>query len=121
MTQDITLLTEEEENEFLNSVVMSFCPECGNAVYQNPRGRKKKFCCDACRIAWKNKHPKPQNWKSARIAFCPLCGKKFIASREYLQKRRYCSHACANRGRALVKKGLLEITENRPEEENEGH
>ena len=122
MVQDADVLTEEEKNEYLNAVVTGFCPECGNAVYQNPRGRKKKFCCEACRFAWKNKHPKPQNWKSSRTASCPVCGKEFIASREYQRKRKYCSHACANKGRTLAKKGLLEIVADGPEEgENEGH
>ena len=94
----------DEEQEFLAAVVKGFCPECGKAVYQNPRGRPRKYCSDACRFAWKNKHPKPENWKSTRIAVCPSCGKEFLVSREYKSKRKYCSHACANRGRAMKKK-----------------
>ena len=94
-----------EEKEFEDAVVKGFCPECGKAVYQNPRGRRKKFCSDACRFAWKNKHPKPENWKSTRVAICPVCGKEFLASREYKSKRKYCSHACANRGRAVKEGG----------------
>ena len=93
----------DEVQEFLAAVVKGFCPECGKAVYQKPRGRRKKFCSDACRLTWKNKHPKPENWKSTRTAVCPVCGKEFLASREYKSKRMYCSHACANRGRALKK------------------
>lgn len=27
------------------------CPECGNGV----RGRRKQFCCAACRLAWNNR------------------------------------------------------------------
>ena len=96
----IAVLSAEEEKEFEDAVVKGFCPECGKAVYQNPRGRRKKFCSDACRFAWKNKHPKPENWKSTRTAVCPVCGKEFLASREYKSKRKYCSHTCANRGRA---------------------
>ena len=96
----IAVLSAEDEKEFEDAVVKGFCPECGKAVYQNPRGRRKKFCSDACRFAWKNKHPKPENWKSTRIAVCPVCGKEFLASREYKNKRKYCSHACANRGRS---------------------
>ena len=63
---------------------------------------------DACRFAWKNKHPKPENWKSTRVALCPVCGKEFLASREYKSKRKYCSHACANRGRAMEKRAAAE-------------
>lgn len=104
----IAVLSAEEEKEFEDAVVKSFCPECGKAVYQNPRGRRKKFCSDACRFAWKNKHPKPENWKSTRIAVCPVCGKEFLASREYKSKRKYCSHTCANHGRAMGKRSAAE-------------
>jgi endogenous inhibitor of DNA gyrase (YacG/DUF329 family) len=92
--------TEEEKREYLDSVPSGLCPECGSPVYQNPRGRHKKFCSDTCRYAWKNKHPNQANWKSTRTAICPVCGKEFMASREYKTERKYCSHACANKGRA---------------------
>ena len=105
MNGTIAVLSAEEEKEFENAVVKGFCPECGKAVYQNLRGRRKKFCTDSCRFAWKNKHPKPENWKSTRMAVCPVCGKEFLASREYKSKRKYCSHACANRGRAVKEGG----------------
>ena len=104
----IAVLSAEEEKEFEDAVVKGFCPECGKAVYQKPRGRRKKFCSDACRLNWKNKHPKPENWKSTRTAVCPVCGKEFLASREYKSKRKYCSHACANRGRAMEQRAAAE-------------
>ena len=108
MNGTVAVLSAEEEKEFEDAVVKGFCPECGKAVYQNLRGRRKKFCSDACRFAWKNKHPKPENWKSTRTAVCPVCGKEFLASREYKSKRKYCSHACANRGRATEKRTVAE-------------
>ena len=104
----IAVLSAEEEKEFEDAVVKGFCPECGKAVYQKPRGRRKKFCSDACRLNWKNKHPKPENWKSTRTAVCPVCGKEFLASREYKSKRKYCSHACVNRGRAMDQRAAAE-------------
>ncbi len=94
------LLTEREKQEFLAAVAMSFCPNCGEAIVQPARGRRKKFCSDTCRFQWKNKHPKRENWKSSRIAVCPICGKAFMASQEYTRQRKYCSRACANRSRA---------------------
>ena len=51
MSGTIAVLSAEEEKEFEDAVVKGFCPECGKAVYQNPRGRRKKFCSDACRFA----------------------------------------------------------------------
>ncbi len=91
-------------HEFLDAIADCFCPECGAPVVQNPRGRRKVFCCDCCRIAWNHKNPKPQNWKGTRTAICPVCGKSFLASHEQKRKRKYCSHACANRGRAAERR-----------------
>lgn len=88
------------DQEFMESLPAGICPQCGDAVYQNKKGRRKIFCSEQCRYAWKNKHGNPLNWKSARTAVCPICGKEFIASREYKAKRKYCSRACANKGRA---------------------
>lgn len=90
----------DTENTMLSDTAKGFCPNCGAAVVQNRTGRPKVFCSEACRYAWKNKHPHPENWKSVRTAICPECGKPFLASREYKKMRKYCSHACANRGRA---------------------
>ena len=103
-TEEITAgLTEKEESEFLNAVAVSFCPECGKELVQNPKGRKKKFCSEECRFAWKQKHPKPENWKFT-VRVCPACGKEFQAYREYNgMKRKYCSRACANHGRAMAR------------------
>ena len=98
------LLTAQEEQEFLDAVATGFCPNCGVAIVQPPRGRTKKFCSDECRFQWKNKHPKPENWKSSRTAVCPVCGKTFTASREYTRQRKYCSRACANKGRAAERR-----------------
>ena len=96
----------EEEKALFEDVAQAFCPECGQLIRQNPRGRKKKFCSEACRYAWKNKHQKPENWKSTRVAVCPVCGREFFASREYQRQRKYCSRSCANRGRAAEKKTM---------------
>ena len=36
----------------------TFCRNCGKPINQNSYGRKKKFCCEACRRAWWKEHPK---------------------------------------------------------------
>ena len=92
------------EKEFMETLPSGVCPNCGNPVYNKPRGRTRIYCSDACRFAWKNRHPKPENWKSTRKAVCPYCGREFLASREYQGKRIYCSRACSNRARAEEKK-----------------
>ena len=91
------------EAEMLEDMAKRFCPNCGAAVMPNGRGRPRIFCSEPCRYAWKNRNPHPENWKSTRTAVCPECGKPFLASREYGRERKYCSHACANRGRAKRK------------------
>ena len=93
-------LTEQERHDFLNATSRSFCPQCGAAVEQNARGRRKKFCSDHCRMKWNHRNPRPENWTGTRTAVCPICGKEFLAYREYKTKRKYCSRACSNRGRA---------------------
>lgn len=104
MDEIIPGISADTVQEFMESLPSGFCPECGQPVFQNPRGRRKRFCSDECRFAWKNKHEKPENWKSSRAAVCPVCGKAFTASREYNRQRKYCSRACANRGRAAERR-----------------
>ena len=99
---------EDYTAEMIRDMAFSFCPQCGTAIVPNHKGRPRKFCSPECRSRWNNTHPKPENWKSTRIAVCPVCGKEFLASREYKSKRKYCSHACANRGRAMEKQAAAE-------------
>lgn len=99
-------LTGSEHAEFLDAVAMGFCPECGKEISQNPRGRRKKFCSDTCRFAWKHKHPKPENWKMVTLV-CPICGTVFQARGCRDATRKYCSRSCANHGRALERRMLI--------------
>lgn len=113
-TEQLTAgLTETEEKEFLAAVAVSFCPECGKEIVPNRRGRPKKFCSEACRFAWKNKHPKPENWRKESLT-CPICGREFQARGYGDVKRKYCSRACANRGRAVERRDTIV-----PEQDNE--
>ena len=98
------ILTRTEEQEFLDAVATGFCPNCGKSVEQPKRGRPKKFCSERCRTNWNHRHPKPENWSNIRIAICPMCGREFQAVREYNKPRKYCSHACANKGRAAERR-----------------
>ena len=96
-------LSADTEKEFMDSLPSGVCPECGKPVYQNPKGRAKKFCSQECRFAWKNKHPHPENWKMVTL-ICPVCGEEFKARGNGEVKRKYCSRACANHGRAIRSK-----------------
>ena len=46
-----------------------------------------------------NTHPKPENWKTVRSKICPVCGREFSYRHQYGLERKYCSRACANKGR----------------------
>ena len=84
---------------------VDICPNCGGLFSQNARGRRKKFCSEKCRTAWNHRHPNPARWKNtARVAVCPQCRKEFTATREYGHLRKYCSRACANKGRAAERR-----------------
>ena len=52
----------------------------------------RRFCCDACRMAWWKSHPEKLNHKAVYHFTCAFCRKKFTA---YGNKcRKYCSRAC---------------------------
>lgn len=84
---------------------VDICANCGGLFPPNKKGRRKKFCSEKCRIAWNHRHPRPENWKNtSRKVICPICGKEFTATREYGRLRKYCSRACANKGRAAERR-----------------
>ena len=94
---------DNEMEKYLDDVAMGFCPECGKEVVQNARGRRKRFCSDKCRYAWKNKHQNPENWK--RMSYiCPVCNKEFRDRGYGKIQRKYCSRSCANHGRAMERR-----------------
>ena len=109
----MTLLKAKGKNsyEYLSRPLTRVCPTCGKVFEALGRGRPKRFCSKACRLKYHHKNPDPSNWESTRVALCPVCGKGFIASREYGRTRKYCSRACANKARALIRKGLLKENE----------
>ena len=107
--------------EYLSRPRVRVCPVCGEVFETLGRGRPKRFCSEECRSKYHHQHPNPANWKSTRIAVCPVCGKEFQASKEYGRLRKYCSRACANRGRAKEQRNLMstqvdsEVSENSQE------
>lgn len=90
---------EDTIEAFAENVIKCFCPNCGKAVEQNQRGRRKKFCSPACTREWWKNHPKPEHWHSTAMVQCAVCGKTFLSPKELYRKRKYCSRSCANRGR----------------------
>ena len=68
------------------------CPQCGNKIVQINGRKTKKFCSDACRVAWWNSHSGSVKRKAVYSFKCVCCGQDFTAYGN--AKRRYCSHSC---------------------------
>ena len=92
-------------DEFIAGCVQRFCSVCGKEIRQKETGRPRKFCSDPCRRRYWKAHPKPEHWDSYHEQVCPVCGRTFFARHENKRQRRYCSRACANRGRTLKGEG----------------
>lgn len=70
----------------------SVCDNCGKPLIQTPGARKKRFCCDKCRMQWWASHPEAMQRKTVYHFTCPVCGKEFVSYDN--PKRIYCSRAC---------------------------
>ena len=70
----------------------SVCPNCGAAILAENRGKKRRFCSDACRMAWWNNHPTEINRQAYYPLTCQHCGKDFMSYGN--KNRKYCSREC---------------------------
>ena len=68
------------------------CRECGVAIIQKPKKKKRIFCCKTCREKWWKEHPERMNKKAIYKFTCAGCGKLFSVFGN--SKRKYCSHEC---------------------------
>ena len=73
------------------------CPECGQLLEHLPHKKKKRFCCEKCRVAWWVKNPQAINRKTVYNFECLICKKPFTA---YTAKRKYCSRSCSASSRS---------------------
>lgn len=68
------------------------CKNCGKLIKVIPKQKPRKFCSDACRVAWWNAHPECVNRKAVYEFTCACCGELFYAYGN--RGRKYCCHAC---------------------------
>lgn len=68
------------------------CMTCGAYVGQPTGKRVKKFCSDACRMAWWNSHTDAINRKAYYTLVCEECGKEFVSYGN--NRRKFCYRAC---------------------------
>ena len=69
-----------------------YCLQCNKVIDQNGKRKEKKFCSDACRMAWWNSHRDKVNHRIVRKLDCPCCHETFIVYGN--GQRNYCSHTC---------------------------
>ena len=88
------------------NTVKSFCRRHSLAAKSQPQfassaesrlsrirdGKRKRFCCDACRNKWWNAHLELVKRKAVYTFTCPACGKAFTVYGN--SHRKFCSHAC---------------------------
>ena len=75
------------------------CLCCGGEIIQPRRGRRRRFCSDACCRKWWAAHPDAirQSQEAQHHLKCVYCGKEFIVYGN--ANRRYCCHNCYIRDR----------------------
>jgi len=76
------------------------CPQCGVSLNHTPRKRQKRFCSDACRLAWWKSHSDKLNRQATYSFTCAVCGKPFTAYGN--NRRKYCSRACFGQSRRVA-------------------
>jgi endogenous inhibitor of DNA gyrase (YacG/DUF329 family) len=69
-----------------------FCKECGNPLTHNKKKKPRKFCSDACRMAWWRSHCSLLKRKAFYALACAFCGKQFESYGN--KKRKFCGRAC---------------------------
>ena len=74
------------------------CPRCGKPVVCIPGRRKRRFCSEACRVAyWRT-----QARSDGERALCAGCGQPL---RGHDRRRKFCSHACYIHSRFAARRG----------------
>lgn len=69
------------------------CEQCGSPVRQEAGRKHRRFCSDACRLAWWSAHRGEMRRKAMHNFTCAYCGISF--SRYGVSERSYCSRSCA--------------------------
>ncbi len=77
------------------------CLQCSKPLGKKlPGAERKKFCSDACRSTWWNRHAYLREPKEKDRRVCVYCGRVFYSRKP----RNYCGHPCYIRARFGGKK-----------------
>lgn len=91
---------EDDTAEMIRDMAFSFCPQCGTAIVPNHKGRPKKVLLTGMPVTVEQHPPEAGELEDRAVSkICPVCGREFSYRHQYGLERKYCSRACANRGR----------------------
>lgn len=68
------------------------CPQCSKPLPSHVQTKPRRFCSDACRMAWWKGHRQEVHRKVYYTFTCAHCGMAFISFGN--KHRKFCSHAC---------------------------
>lgn len=72
--------------------IAGICPQCGKPLLSQTHTKPRRFCSDACRMAWWKTHKQQVTRKVFYSFTCAHCGITFISFGN--KHRKFCSHAC---------------------------
>lgn len=78
--------------------IENLCAQCGLPLVQTSGKRMKRFCSDACRMAWWRAHPSLLNRKGFYDLTCSYCGDSFKSYGN--PRRKYCCRDCYDKARS---------------------
>jgi len=70
---------------------VTFCHQCGRRLGKSTQ-KTRRFCSDACRMAWWKAHPDNRDRRAIYHFTCPRCGAAFDSYGK--AGRKYCSRLC---------------------------
>ena len=68
------------------------CAHCNKPLEQKQKQKPRRFCSDACRLAWWSKNRSNLNRKSVYSLICAHCENGFDSYGN--KNRKYCRHEC---------------------------
>ncbi|WP_352418023.1 RNA polymerase subunit sigma-24 [Proteiniborus sp.] len=79
------------------------CPQCGEHIKQNARGRKRKYCSMECKREWDKTHRKAYELN------CSYCGRDFKSLG--IKHLKYCCKECYIKDRFWREEDAKEVAE----------
>jgi len=73
------------------SKVGNYCRNCGAALVQIPKRKRRQFCSTECRVVWWKANP-PRTEQATYQFTCLNCSERFEVYGN--ANRKYCNHAC---------------------------